>query len=130
MNSHISNRAVFWAVTLLCVVLSLSCGSQQSGKNDQGTEKNLASQSPGRDSLTIELTGADSVSVFVLLQRSHQVDSWSTAMGVFVNGIDSVKNGRRAVWIYSVNDSLPDIASDRRLTRAGDKVVWHYRLLQ
>ncbi len=130
MNRHINYRVIAFLVALLCAALLLACSSQQTGKNNQGSEKNLASTSPGRDSLTIPLAGEDSVSVFDLLKRTHQVDSWSTAMGVFVNGIDSLKNSERAVWIYSVNDSLPDIASDRRLTRTGDKVVWHYRLMQ
>ena len=115
---------------LVGVLLLLSCGGQQSDKTDSGNKMNTVSESAGSDSLAIVLAGEDSVSVFDLLKRSHRVDSWSTAVGVFVNGIDSMTNGPRVFWIYSVNDSLPDIASDRKITKAGDKVVWHFRRLR
>ncbi len=123
-------RIVVILLALFSVALLASCGSQQSDKGGATAKVNLASESPGSDSLTITLVGEDSVSVFDLLKRSHDVDSWSTAVGVFVKGIDSFKNGPRVFWIYSVNDSMPDIASDRRITKAGDTVIWHLRRLQ
>lgn len=124
------SRAVFALFPLLGLALFLSCNAQQSDQRDAGNQKSSALRSADRDSLTIILTGEDSVSVFELLKRSHRVDSWSTAVGVFVNGIDSMKNSPRVFWIYSVNDSLPDIASDKKITKAGDKVVWHFRRMQ
>jgi len=129
MNYWNSNRTVLALLSLSCLALLLSCGAQQSDKADTGNQKSSASEPAGRDSLTIVLAGEDSVSVFDLLKRSHRVDSWSTAVGVFVNGIDSTKNGPRVFWIYSVNDSMPGIASDKKITKIGDKVVWHFRRL-
>lgn len=130
MRNHSTSNAMIMPLALLSLALLLSCGAQQSDKSGAGNSTKLASQSPGRDSVTVVLVGEDSVSVFDLLQRSHQVQSLSTAMGVFVNGIDSLKNSQRAVWIFSVNDTMPDIASNKKITRTGDKVVWHYRLMQ
>ena len=125
-----NNRTVGALLALFGLALLLSCSAQESDKAGSGKQENAASESASGDSLTIALTGEDSISVFDLLKRSHQVDSWSTAVGVFVNGIDSMKNGPRVFWIYSVNDSMPDIASDRKITKAGDKVVWHFRRLR
>ena len=123
------SRTVGALLVVIGLALLLSCKAQQSEKADASKQSNRASEVSARDSLTIVLTGQDSVSVFELLKQSHQVDSWSTAIGVFVNGIDTMRNSPRVFWIYSVNDSMPDIASDRKITKAGDKVVWHFRKL-
>jgi len=130
MSQLRGSRAVLALFALFTVAAFLSCDAQQSDQRDAGNQKSPALESADRDSLTITLTGEDSVSVFELLKRSHQVDSWSTAVGVFVNGIDSMKNSPRVFWIYSVNDSMPEIASDKKITKAGDKVVWHFRRMQ
>ncbi len=110
----------------LCVyaALLISCGSKQDGKP---ADMQAQSSSALRDSIRIELVGRDSVSVFSLLTESHKVETFSTALGVFVKAIDSVANGPHAFWIYSVNDSMPEIASDKLLTRNSDRVVWHFR---
>jgi hypothetical protein len=48
-------------------------------------------------------------------------------MGAFVKGIGSIENGGGYVWTYTVNDSAAQVAADRYLTVAGDRVVWHFR---
>jgi hypothetical protein len=108
----------------------LSCGEKQRENAGSSGRYNLASELAKLDSVTIVLTGEDSVSVFELLKRLHRVDSWSTAVGVFVNGIDTLKNGPRVFWVFSVNDTMPEIASDKRITKNGDRVVWHFRRLE
>ena len=108
-------------------VLLISCsGQKQSDKNDSDSPADTVVAAPS-DSLTVELTGLDSLSVFELLQKSHQVSYHPTALGVFVTGIDSLENNSHHFWVYSVNDSFPQIASDKYLTATGDRVVWHYR---
>jgi len=77
--------------------------------------------------MTIELLGADSVSVFDLLVAEHDVDYLSSGTGVFVKAIDSVANNTGYYWLYSVNDSMAQAAADKYLTSDGDRVVWHYR---
>jgi hypothetical protein len=92
------------------------------------TPKTAATES--RDSVIVELAGVDSVTVFDLLKQTHEVDYLSTSGGVFVKGIDSVNNGTSTYWVYSVNDTNPKISADRMYTRAGDKVVWHFRKMK
>ncbi|MEW6050533.1 MAG: DUF4430 domain-containing protein [Candidatus Zixiibacteriota bacterium] len=94
-----------------------------------GQNENRAGSPPeaSADSVVIELAGRDSVSVFDLLRSSHELEFKSTAMGMFVRSIDSVANSSAAYWVYSVNDTMPKIASDKMLTRTGDRVRWHLR---
>lgn len=80
-----------------------------------------------RDSLIIELTGVEAQTVFDQLKSSHQVEYHSTALGMFVTAIDSIENNSGVYWVYSVNDSMPDIASNRYVTKNGDAVKWHFR---
>ena len=125
----INGPAVFLCVTIIILTLVISCGKKQSDQSSANAT-NLASVMADKDSVTIPLVGQDSVTVFDLLKQSHQIDSWPTALGRFVNGIDSFKNSAHAFWVYSVNDTMPDIASDKRFTRAGDKVIWHFRRVE
>lgn len=118
------------AIAAIATVVLVSCGEQKRTNAGSSGRNNIASEAAKLDSVTIELTGADSVSVFDLLRRAHKVDSYSTAVGEFVSGIDTVKNSARAFWVYSVNDTMPEIASDKKLTKTGDRVVWHYRKLE
>ena len=92
-----------------------------------GPGADTARRAANRDSVVIELTGADSVTVFDLLKAGHRVDYLATAGGVFVKSIDSIANGTSVFWVYSVNDTNPKVAADRMLTRTGDRVVWHFR---
>ena len=80
-----------------------------------------------RDSLTIELLGADSVSVLDLLVAEHEVDMIGGSQGAFVRGIDSIANSAACAWVYSVNDSMAQVAADKYLTSDGDRIVWHFR---
>lgn len=117
-------------ILLLAAVLVIhGCGHKQEAEpSDQANDSASASETPGRDSVTFELTGQDSVSAFELLQQAHYVEYRSTAMGLFVTGIDSVQGGGNAFWIYTVNDTTPKTASDKMFTRTGDRVVWRLRL--
>ena len=130
MNTSQAVRIHVVGTATIVMLLLLACGEQQRSNAGSSGRKNLASEMAKLDSVTIELPGEDSVSVFDLLKRAHKVDSYSTAVGQFVNGIDTLKNGARVFWVYSVNDTMPEIASDRKITKVGDRVVWHYRRLE
>jgi len=82
------------------------------------------------DSVVIGLEGVDSSSVFEILCSTHHVDYLTTAAGVFVRAIDSLENNDNFFWIYSVNDTMPQVASDKYLTSEGDSVRWHYRRVE
>lgn len=118
---------------LLCAALGGlgvfgSCDSKNSGsaKRSSGSENGANA----RDSVVIELVGKDSVNVLDLLKQSHQVKAWSTVEGSFVQQVDSFDGSRNLFWIYSVNDSTPNIASDKYITHVGDRVQWHFRKMK
>ena len=118
-----------YVVTLLALGFLISCGGQGEPPD---TERQPAAESAApaaRDSLVIELVGRDSVSVFDLLTAEHKVDHYATAMGAFVRAIDSVENSSAACWIYTVNDTMVDVASDCYVTVDSDLVKWHYRII-
>jgi len=117
-------RCLVALVALVCI----GCGS--SGDKSKATSKDVSDTSSlavALDSLTIELLGSDSVSVFDLLVADHIVNYISRGAGVFVKAIDSIANSTDHYWLYSVNDSMAQISADKYLTSDGDRVVWHYR---
>jgi hypothetical protein len=117
----------------MVIVLALgflsSCGGQGESPPMDRQPAGESAAPAVRDSLVIELAGRDSVSVFDLLLADHEVDHYATAMGAFVRAIDSLENSSTACWIYTVNDSMADIASDRYITTDSDSVKWHYRII-
>lgn len=126
MRRQITNYS-YLTTPLLILLLSFGCGD--SGGNGQ-FESDKSSNASDRDSVTIVLTGKDSISVFDLLISSHVVDFKSSMMGNFVMAIDSVRNSSSGYWTYAVNDSFPKVASDRYLTSDSDVIVWHLRLVK
>ncbi len=113
---------------LLIVLLSAtlwSCSQKAAVPRDSSAQN--ADTMPIPDSLVITLVGIDSTSVFDLLRREHEVDYFSTTAGVFVRAVDSVGSSPSVYWVYSVNDSNPNVAADKLQTRDGDRVVWHLR---
>jgi hypothetical protein len=109
------------AAAAVIYMLGLACGSADEGGSS------VALSADSSDSLRIELVGVDSISVLDLLRRGHEVAIKHSAMGVFVTGIDSFENSTEAFWLYSVNDTMPQVGCDEVITRTGDRIVWHYR---
>ena len=107
-----------------------ACGSDQpepESKTTETTDTTATAPSTFSDSLVIELTGIDSVTVLDLLLSAHQVDYRTSLNGAFVTGIDSHENGGDCFWIYTVNDTKPSVACDKYYTSDGDRVKWHFR---
>ena len=124
MTLHIRR---FFILSLLLAFVPAAC-SQKSDATDQQAGGAVGKTTPEpTDSLTITLTGADSVSVLELLKADHLVEVHESAMGAFVKAIDSVENRQGYFWVYSVNDSTGKVAADKRLTSDGDTIEWHYR---
>ena len=123
----------FQTTVLILVILSVfllcSCGSRSEKDTDirQSRTDDSIVPSISSDSILIELAGVDSQTVFDLLRNSHQVEFKSSVMGVFVTAIDSIENGDGAYWMCSVNDSMPQIACDKYITKDGDVVKWCFR---
>ena len=126
----------FQILTLLLAISSMfvlcSCGSKTEKESDprQGEAGDSTALSPDADSIVIEFAGIDSQTVFDLLKDSHQVEYKPSALGVFVTAIDSIENSAGAYWIYSVNDSVPQVACDKYVTKNGDVVKWHFRKMR
>lgn len=117
---------------LIILAISLSaCQSEDVSHSEAADPGRDSTESPAaHDSLVIEMSGQDSLSVFDILRAHHQVDYFSTAAGVFVRAIDSLGGGSQTYWVYSVNDSMAQVASDRYITRDGDLIRWHFRCLE
>ena len=82
-----------------------------------------------QDSLIIINYGVDSMNVLEILQQNHDVNTVSSGLGTFVKGIDNIENSSEAFWLYSVNDTIADRAADNFITKSGNVIKWHYRLI-
>jgi hypothetical protein len=126
MRSQIT--MAFTAVMMALMLFSF-CGQHKDRNSSTRVDMTIDTSfsSVPYDSVVIELIGIDSQTVFDLLKSSHQVEYKSSALGVFVTAIDSIENSSGICWVYSVNDSLPKVASDKYITKNGDVVKWHFR---
>ena len=120
------------SVVSILVISYAGCAKESSTPKVEPADSTAAQTTlpENRDSVTVELVGADSVTVFDLLKAGHKVDFLNTSGGVFVKGIDSINNGTSTFWVYSVNDTTPKVAADLMYTKAGDKIVWHFRKMK
>ena len=117
---------------ILSALLLCSCDSKTENESalKQSEAVDSTALSPPPDSVVIELAGADSQTVFGLLKDGHEVEYKSSVMGIFVTAIDSIENSAGSFWIYSVNDSVPQVACDKYVTKNGDVVKWHFRKMR
>lgn len=110
---------------IACAVLILlgwgGCG------NDNKADSTDKTNGAPVDSLVIVLQGETGQSVFEITQREHAVDFISSIDGNFVQAIDSIEINSKYGWLYSVNDSMGQVASDKYITNNGDTIKWHYR---
>ncbi len=109
-------------IFILSVVL-LSCGDADKNK----TEKTTSIGKQRIDSIVYVFKGEEGKSAFDLLQEEHEVDFIESRAGVFVNAVDSFEVTSKVGWMYSVNDTMGKIASDKYITTSSDIVKWHYR---
>ena len=109
----------------LLAILSTCSSRQQADKQESDTVVQTSGQP--EDSLVIELSGMDSLSVLELLQREHDVKYRSTAAGAFVTSVGPATSSAEYFWLFSVNDSFPAVACDRCMISENDRVRWHFR---
>lgn len=114
--------ALFLAVTICATMVCMSgCGS-----GDDAADTSPATIDPA-DSLVLIMVADDTTSALGLLEANHEVQSHSTTMGVFVKSIDSLAGGGSAFWVFSVNDTMPQVGCDKAIVVPGDTVRWHFR---
>lgn len=117
------SRLIYNAIAALTISATIMLLPSCSSSND---EKQVETTLP-QDSMVIEITGVDSISVFELTRNDHIVIYESSSQGVFVKAIDGIRNGNNHFWIYSVNGSAMNTASDKYFTKDGDVIKWHLR---
>ncbi len=115
-------RKLFPSAMLICLLI-WGCSSTED--EPAGDDANFDARAD--DSLIIEMTGVDSLTVFDILVAAHEVDYLTTASGVFVRAIDSIENNNRYFWLFSINDTVVMVAADRYVTSDSDRIRWHYR---
>ncbi len=115
---------------ILFVILLLiigGCGNKQEAEPEVDTTAVETEEETFKDSLVLEMVSEDSISVFDILDQKHELEIKKSAMGAFIIAIDSIENSEGIFWIYSVNDKMGQMASDKHMTKPGDVVKWHFR---
>jgi hypothetical protein len=114
---------------LIALTLAVSCGQKEEAAEDtSGHDIKVAGFADPADSLILELTGIDSMTVLDVLKKDHDVKFMTSLKGSFVIRIDSIANREGYFWVYSVNGVMGDVACDKYVTSKGDHVRWHYRM--
>jgi hypothetical protein len=120
------NKLIVWVIILLVTSLWGCGGSEKDVKTGSSSGQMLSDARPV-DSIILELTGKDGRSVFEITIEKHQLDFIESAVGNFIKSIDSVEINHAYGWMYSVNDTMGTVASDKYITNDSDIVKWHYR---
>jgi len=59
-------------------------------------------------------------------QQLFPIEMKQYDFGVFIEKIGDKKNTKDNAWIYYVNGISGDVASDKKIVKAGDVVEWRY----
>jgi PBP1b-binding outer membrane lipoprotein LpoB len=125
MTQSLRLLGILFVIALLIIS---GCSKKQEAEPEvETTAVEPAGEESYKDSLIIEMASKDSISVYDLLGKNHELETKNTATGIFIIAIDSVKNSEGMFWVYSVNDEMGQIASDNFMTKPGDIVRWHFR---
>ena len=115
---------------LVCFAfICLSCalnGCSNDAKED-GSDSADAVDAQPTDSLVIVLEGQEGKSVFEITELDHDIKFISSIAGNFIEAIDSIEISSSYGWMYSVNGTMGQVASDKYITRDGDIIKWYYR---
>ena len=118
-------RSFLIYLTIACLIFTFyGCsGTDENDKNQSATADN----SEPVDSLVIVLAGQEGRSVFEITEQEHEIDFIPSIAGNFIQAIDSIEISSKFGWLFSVNDSMGRVASDKHITQDGDVIKWHYR---
>ena len=107
------------------------CGSDKKEQSLLNTQSNIAPPLTAieRDSIFYGLTAEDSTTVFDLTVKNYLVEYDKAGDDYFVFSVNTVDQGNDYFWVYAVNDTMGNRASNKRKVGSGDRVVWHYRLI-
>lgn len=118
-------RSFLFYLMVACLIFTFyGCSSTDKNAKTESTDK---VNSPPVDSLVIVLAGQEGKSVFEITEKEHAIDFIPSIAGNFVQAIDSIEISSKYGWLFSVNDSMGQVASDKHVTKEGDVIKWHYR---
>lgn len=107
-------------------LLGNSVSKKQTQKNVAGTQVQFQ---PVVEK-TISYDGQAGKNALELLKASHQVESQDSSIGVFVTGIDDLKNEGNKYWMFYVDGQLAALGADQYITKDSNKIEWRYESLQ
>ncbi len=109
------------------ILFAVSCGeAEKTARNENQKDSREVEKEPG-DSIVLIFQGQTGRSAFEIMVDEHEVGYIGSAVGNFVNAIDSVEVNNKYGWLYSVNGVMGTVASDKYITDDSDIVRWHYR---
>jgi hypothetical protein len=124
MDTKGANNMLMKLLIIFGLLLFIGCGEAQ--KETETAIEEVEVSGPV-DSLVITLDGVEGKTVFEITNEQHEVEYLESAVGMFVHAIDSTEIGSEYGWMYSVNDSMAQVASDKYITNNSDIIKWHYR---
>jgi hypothetical protein len=120
-------RLLIYLIIIPLVLSIWSCSTNQNESTEKKTEDVDSILSEPHDSLVLVIEGKNNRTVFSLTMEKYAVEYIGSAIGNFVHAIDSIEIDQNFSWVYSVNDTMGSVASDKRLTKNGDIIKWHFR---
>lgn len=112
---------------MTALVSIITCSNKEADKSQADQDIKKAGLADPTDSLILEMTGIDSMTVFDILKREHNVKNMTSLKGSYIIQIDGIPNQGGYYWVYSVNGVMGDVACDKYVTKTGDTILWHYR---
>jgi hypothetical protein len=115
----------------LFLILISGCSSDTKKPSQINTQSNIAPPATAidRDSLFYGMSAKDSTTVFDLTVKNYAVEYDKMGDDYFVFSVNTVNQGDDYFWVYAVNDTMGNMAANKRKIGPGDRVVWHYRLI-
>lgn len=129
-----STKTCLASVILLGIILFLDFVGCSSDSKNSPADRNKSNIPPpataiDRDSIFYGMSAEDSTTVFDLTVKHYMVEYEKSGSDYFVFSLNRVEQGNDYFWVYAVNDTMGQIASNKRKIGPGDRVVWHYRLI-
>lgn len=129
MNRRISSNTLFLIIGL--TICLFGCSSDSKNKPADKAKSNIPPPATAneRDSIFYGMTADDSTTVFDLTVKFNMVEYDRSGSDYYVYSINRVEQGNDYFWVYAVNDTMGQVAANKRQVGPGDRVVWHYRMI-
>jgi len=128
-NKEAIIRSVVIGVFVLMSIAGCANDTQNVPNNNAKSNIPPPATATERDSIFYGMASEDSTTVFDLTVKNYMVEYDKVGSDYFVFSVNRVEQGNDYFWIYAVNDTMGNVASNKRKIGPGDRVVWHYRLI-